>query len=221
MNTPALTLLYDPLCGWCYGAAPAIRRLAKHGTPPIELLPSGLFAGPGARPLDESFAQHAWSNDQHIAQLTGQPFSDVYRQRVLAGRELRLDSGPANVALTAVWQLDPGRELDALEAIQKARYVEGRDTTDYAVLADVLGELGLESVANDIALQSRALHDAAATRMHAGKTLLRSVGARGVPTLVTHGSSGPRVVPSGLLYGPADTLLLHLRSFLTGAAQSI
>jgi putative protein-disulfide isomerase len=219
MHTPALTLLYDPLCGWCYGAAPAVRRLAEHGTPAIELLPSGLFAGEGARPLDESFAQHAWSHDQRIAQLTGQPFSEAYRQRVLADRQLRLDSGPANVALTAVWQVAPARELDALEAIQKARYVEGRDTTSYAVLADVLCDRGLQSAAHCITWQTRTLQDAAAARMDAGKALLQSVGARGVPTLVIHGGSGPRVVPSNLLYGPADTLLLHLRSFLFRATQ--
>ena len=24
-----ITYLFDPLCGWCYGAAPAVQRLAK------------------------------------------------------------------------------------------------------------------------------------------------------------------------------------------------
>jgi putative protein-disulfide isomerase len=215
MNKPALTLIYDPLCGWCYGAVPVVRRLAEHLSPAVALLPSGLFAAAGARPLDDAFAERAWANDQRIAQLTAQPFSDAYRERVLGDRQSRLDSGPATIALTAVWQLAPAREFDALEGIQKARYVEGRDTTDDGVLADVLRDLGLESAADSVVQQTRALQDAAAARMHSGKSLLESVGARGVPTLVAHGSSGTRVVSSELLYGPADTLLLHLRSFLS------
>jgi putative protein-disulfide isomerase len=44
-----LTLVYDPLCGWCYGAVPTIRRLAQEPALSIELVPAGLFAGPGAR----------------------------------------------------------------------------------------------------------------------------------------------------------------------------
>ena len=93
--TTHLTYLFDPLCGWCYGAVPTIRRLAQDPALSIELVPAGLFAGPGARAMDDHFARHAWSNDQRIAQLTGQPFSVRYRERVLADRSTPLDSGPA------------------------------------------------------------------------------------------------------------------------------
>ena len=27
MNPSTLTYLFDPLCGWCYGASPAIQKL--------------------------------------------------------------------------------------------------------------------------------------------------------------------------------------------------
>ncbi|WGW05300.1 hypothetical protein [Tropicibacter oceani] len=57
-----LHYLFDPLCGWCYGASATIGKLAKH--PHIDLRPhaTGLFAGRGARPM-KSFAAQAWAND--------------------------------------------------------------------------------------------------------------------------------------------------------------
>ena len=33
--------------------------------------------------MDAQFAAYAWANDQRIQQLTGQPFTQVYRDRIL------------------------------------------------------------------------------------------------------------------------------------------
>lgn len=207
-----LSLVYDPMCGWCYGATPSIRRLARHEGCSLELLPSGLFAGSNARAMDEAFARHAWSNDQRIAQMTGQPFSQRYREQVLANFGAALDSGPAVLALTAVSQEAPGEELRALEAIQIARYVHGSDTTAQSVLAQVLRELGLPLAASRVEMSSPELREAASARMSAGQALLRSLGVSGVPTLVVHQGSGLplQLVPSPHLYSRGDELLRYL-----------
>ncbi len=52
--------LFDPLCGWCYGASPMLGHLRVAGIS-IELIPTGLFSGAGARPMDKGFAAYAWS----------------------------------------------------------------------------------------------------------------------------------------------------------------
>lgn len=134
--------IFDPLCGWCYGASAALAAVADSAAVHLNLLPSGLFSGDGARTMDDDFAAYAWSNDQRIAHLTGQPFSERYRDQVLANRQQRFDSGPATLALTAVALTAPQREADALKAIQQARYVEGRDITDIDTLAAILASLG-------------------------------------------------------------------------------
>ena len=46
-----LNYLYDPLCGWCYGATPAVAGLLAVSGVTIELLPTGLFSSDGARPV--------------------------------------------------------------------------------------------------------------------------------------------------------------------------
>lgn len=143
----ALHYLFDPLCGWCYGAAPAIEALSSEPGITIELRPTGLFSGAGARAMDDGFAAYAWSNDQRIEQFTGQPFSEVYRQQVLGDRRQRFDSTAATLALTAVQSTAPARELEALKTIQRARYVDGKDVSSLTTLVELLTALGLAPAA--------------------------------------------------------------------------
>ena len=64
--TKTLHYVFDPLCGWCYGAAAAVAALGKAPEVELRLLPSGLFAGEGTRLMDDGFAAYAWGNDQRI-----------------------------------------------------------------------------------------------------------------------------------------------------------
>lgn len=53
--TPCLIYGYDPLCGWCYGAIPALRYLrGKRPALHIEVLLSGLVIGDRIRPYSEA-----------------------------------------------------------------------------------------------------------------------------------------------------------------------
>lgn len=136
---PQKTLLYifDPLCGWCYAAAPALDALTNHPSVELVLLPSGLFTGRGARPQNRQWAEYAWANDQRIAALTGQVFSEVYRQQVLLGPHGSFDSGPMTRALTLARGLDRRLELPLLHHFQRQRYIDGRETSSARVAAAI------------------------------------------------------------------------------------
>lgn len=211
-NMPAsVMVLYDPLCGFCYGAAPVLRRLHEDPECQLRLLPTGLFSGAGARPLNEEFAEFAWANDQRIEAMTGQRFSNDYRDEVLGARGTRLDSGPATRALTAVASTSSTRELDALEAIQRARYVDGRDVTDVGVLVDVLRALGLEESAGRLGGPDAELDAAVSSRTSAARGQLVALGARGVPSLIVGEPPATRLIPNDLIYGPFARLRDELR----------
>ena len=204
--TKTLYYLFDPLCGWCYGAMPALSALSEVPAVAIELLPTGLFAGEGARPMNADFAAYAWSNDQRIEGLTGQRFSEQYREQVLGDHQRPFDSGPATVALTAVFLTAPARELEALKAIQTARYVDGKDTTSLETLAGVLRGLGLEQAAALVAQPDEDLLVANRTRMNRGQALMREFGARGVPTLVAESGAKRWVVNHADFYSNPSAL---------------
>lgn len=206
--TTTVTYLFDPLCGWCYAAAPALQYLQGVDGVHVSLAPSGLFAGAGARPMDSQFAAYAWSNDQRIQQLTGQPFTQAYRYQILGAPAGRFDSGPATLALTAMAQTAPERELDALHALQHARYVGGRDTAEPEVLADVLRALSLADAAALTLAPDAALRSQVDERVARAQALLRAVGARGVPQLVVAGQGGAlRLIGGDELLGPRQDLL--------------
>ncbi len=211
--TVTVTYLFDPLCGWCYAAAPALNFLQAQEGVEVVLAPTGLFAGAGARPMDAQFAAYAWANDQRIQQLTGQPFTQAYRDQILGAEGGRFDSGPATLALTAVAQTAPERELDALHALQHARYVDGRNNTDPAVIAEVLHALGLQQAATLALAPDTALQRATADRTATAQAMLRAVGARGVPQLVTTGQGGAlRLLGGDALLGPREQLLALVRA---------
>ena len=211
MPAISVTYLFDPLCGWCYAAAPALQTLQGREDVQLLLAPTGLFAGGGSRPMDAQFAAYAWANDQRIQQLTGQPFSQAYRDNILGAASGRFDSGPATLALTAVAQTAPEQELHALHALQHARYVDGRDTADTAVLVDVLRAQGLADAAALTLATDATLRHHVDERVARAQATLRTVGARGVPQLVVAGQGGAlRLVGGDALLGPREALLAQI-----------
>lgn len=206
-----VTYLFDPLCGWCYGAAPVIGQLAQHPDIQLALAPTGLFAGSGQR-MDAAFAEYAWANDQRIAGLTGQLFTEAYRQNVLGRTGSSFDSSAMTLALTAVAESEPVRELEVLRVLQETRYVDGLDTGSAQVVEAVLRRMGLDGVADQVAAPDLALRERNASRLQQARRLMRSLGSQGVPGLVVHGAAGQRLLGGNALYGDLEQLLRQIQA---------
>ena len=206
MNT-TLYYLFDPLCGWCYGAMPALSEV--HAAPGIDvvLLPTGIFSGAGAKSMSAAFAAFAWDNDQRIAELTGQQFSERYGKAVLGDHRQRFDSGAATLALTAVSLTSAAHELAALKAIQQARFVDGHDITDPHTLASILASLSLDQAASMLLHRDALLDAANQHRIDRALALMAQFHARGVPTLIAE--------------SPARRWLLDSRAAYSSDAQDL
>lgn len=196
--------LFDPLCGWCYGAKPALETVASQY--PVELTPTGLFFRSG-RVMDVDFAQYAWGNDERIERLTGQPFSTAYRENVLQGSG-QFDSQNSLLALTAVREMAPEREIAVLSALQTARYVDGRNNADLRVIADVLQTQGLGDAVPK--LHDPAIEQALLARINLGQQLTQRLGVSGVPQLVLERDGRFEVAPSHLLFERQQNILNNL-----------
>lgn len=210
-RTAALYYLFDPLCGWCYGAVPALIEL-KAADVAIRLIPTGIFSGPGARAMDDDFANFAWTNDQRIHRISGQPFTEQYRAVVLADRQQRCDSGPASLALTAVAMTSSAQEMTALEAIQRARFVDGRNVTDGPTLCAILTETGLPDAADALAQPSQALSDAHHRRAAEAMALIREFRAQGVPTFIAVSPTRRWLLDASGIYAEPHVLLRQLQA---------
>jgi putative protein-disulfide isomerase len=204
MSTP-VTYLFDPLCGWCYGASAAIQQLAQDTSVSLTLAPTGLFSS-GGRTMDAAFADYAWANDLRIAKLTGQRFTEAYRANVLGKLGSPFDSTTTTLALCAVALTEPARELEALKVLQEARYVQGLDTADGEVVAQLLRTLRLTAAAERLLNPDADLREAHAARVQAALSLMRQHGAQGVPALVVHSAAGDQLLQGNALYGSIENL---------------
>jgi len=211
MTTATVTYLFDPLCGWCYGATPMLDRLETSGIA-LELLPTGLFSGAGARPMDAGFAAHAWDNDQRIERLSGQRFTQAYLDKVLNVRGTLLDSGAATLGIVAAGANDPNRRLSALKAIQHARYVDGRDIVTVDGVADVLTDAGMADAAEMLKAPAEALMTAHRELVGRGRVLFQRLHANGVPSLAVIRNEAPRLIGANALFGSYDNLIAHIQA---------
>jgi putative protein-disulfide isomerase len=206
-----LNYIFDPLCGWCYGAGPALDRLRAIEGVSVALAPAGLFAGNGARPMDRDFATFAWQNDQRIAQMTGQVFSPAYRDNVLASPGGSLDSGAATLGIVATGlTVGTEHEAGALKALQQARYVDGRDNTRLESVIAILRDAGFGEAAERLAEPDTDLFIACGDRINAARTEMERFGIQGVPVLILDDEGQQRLLPSTVLFGELDALLQHL-----------
>ena len=202
-----VTYLFDPLCGWCYGASPAVQRLGKRNDVRLELAPTGLFSGRGARVMDATFAAYAWSNDERIEKLTGQRFTEAYRTQILNKPGSRFDSATATLALTAVALTAPEHELATLKVLQEARYVHALDTSVMHVAEQLLRDAGLGAAAERLVADDAALIAANLERIRNAQGLMQTFGAQGVPAMVVTDERGSRLLRGDALYGSLDSLL--------------
>ena len=211
MNT-IVTYLFDPLCGWCYGASPMIQKLAQQSSLTLELAPTGLFAGVNGRVMDATFANYAWSNDLRIGKMSGQQFSEQYRSQVLGQSGGVLDSEAATLAMTAVALTEPHRELEALKQLQEARYIDGLDVTARSIVEELLRNAGLTAAADQLASGSAELSQRNDARLQHAQRLMQTFGAAGVPALIVTKGDNRRLLRGDALFGSFDDLM---RSFKT------
>ena len=146
MNTNKLIYITDPLCGWCYAVAPIIKTLAASpDLPNINLLHRGLFTGQMTRWMSRSFSDYVMEADQRIQELSGQTFSQAYRDKLFYRNYLIFDSWPTAKATQIVRRYDESKVLPFFEAMQRARFTDGKVITDASVLCQLAESIGLQA----------------------------------------------------------------------------
>ena len=180
MSTTTLHYLYDPLCGWCYGAAPLVKaareilNVTPHG--------GGMMTGARRQNVTPQLREFVKPHDARIAQLSGQRFGAAYLDGLLCDTRAVFDSEPPTAAMLAAEAM-AGRGLDMLAQLQIAHYVEGRRIADRDILIEMADTLRLDAAAFAETLDQQ-LGDAVQTHIHETRALMAQVGAQGFPSFV-------------------------------------
>ncbi|PHZ27942.1 DsbA family protein [Yersinia bercovieri] len=199
MAATKLHYIFDPLCGWCYGAAPLVQAAQNIANLTLVLHGGGMMSGANRRQIDSQWRGYVMPHDQRIAQLTGQTFGDAYYNHLLNDTSAVMDSTPPIVAILAAEAL-AGRGADMLHRIQQAHYIEGRHIAAPEVLAELASDIGLSS---DGFID--AFHTAQTTstqHIAESRALLAKVRGHGFPTFVLQDQQGKMsVLPASDYYG--------------------
>jgi putative protein-disulfide isomerase len=175
--TATLHYIYDPLCGWCYGAEPLAQAAAEVADLEVALHGGGLWPEPTTLPDD--MRNYISQADKRLAELSGQPMGERYRNELLFDPELILESAPTIRAVLAAESL-AGKGLAMLQAIQHAHYVDGRHVVRPEVLTELAERVGLDSAEfADVVAKVDVDAHIAQTR-----ALMGRIGAQGFPTFV-------------------------------------
>ena len=130
-----LIFVGDPMCSWCYGFGKELSELtARYPVLPLEILVGGVRAG-ATDILDDNGKQFRLAHWARVEQNSGLPFN---RPAFLARENFVYDTEPICRAVVTARHVAPQADLLAVfRALQHAFYVDGLDTTDGLVLADV------------------------------------------------------------------------------------
>lgn len=170
-----LHYIYDPLCGWCYGAKPLIQ--AAQAVLPVIAHGGGMMTGANRQKVSPQLRDYVMPHDRRIAEFSGQPFGEAYFEGLLRDHTAVFDSAPPIAAVLAAEKLD-GRGLQLLGRLQTAHYLEGRRIADKQVLIELARDVGYDARTFEVAFAS------ADTQQHIkhSRALLAQVGGQGFPT---------------------------------------
>lgn len=176
---------FDPLCGWCYGIVPAMRRVAEeHPDVPVRLVMAGLVSGERVGPYAamESYIRGAAG---HLREVTGRAPGEAFF-RLIASPGVEGNSGPPSVAIAHAAGFAPDRAMEFAHRVIEAHFEEGADLNDPATYGPLLRDAGVEAPLPDI-------HDPrlAEAVWETG----RRIGIRSFPTLAVVKGGQARVLP--------------------------
>ncbi len=201
-NGAVLHYIYDPMCGWCYGAAPLLQAAREVEGLRIELHGGGMMTGSNRKQVSAQLRNYVMQHDHRIAAMTGQQFGDDYFNGLLLDTTAVLDSEPPTTAILAAEAI-AGRGLDMLVRIQAAHYVQGLRVAEPVVLRNLAAEIGLEAALFD---SKFAELEGAATQAHiaASRALLSRVGGQGFPTFALQRGMQVEMLDTGRFFGQAE-----------------
>ncbi|MDM0074204.1 DsbA family protein [Variovorax sp. J2P1-59] len=212
-RSATLHYVFDPLCGWCYAAAPLVQ--AAYAVPglAIDLHGGGMMTGANRRAITPEWRDYVMPHDRRIAQLSGQPFGAAYFDGLLNDGGAMLDSAPPLTAVLAA-HADAGKGLEMLHRLQRAHYVEGRRIADTAVLRALAAEIGLVPTAFTEAFDYLAGEP---TQRHIAdsRAWLARAGGRGFPTFALQTADGGLTsLDIGRFLGQPEAWAAHLETLI-------
>ncbi|WP_439882885.1 DsbA family protein [Pontibacter sp. MBLB2868] len=204
-----LIYVMDPMCSWCYGFAPVIKRLVeeKEGTIQFKMVMGGLRPGTekALEPQMKETIKHHW---QDVEKITEQPFDYSFFDR----EDFVYDTEPACRAVVTMRYLNPEKEMEMAEAVQSAFYAKNNDVTRSEMLASIAYQFGVEEDDFLNKFNSEEMKE----KTQQDFTIAHHLQATAFPSLYLLNGTSIHLISRG--YRPFDGMKAHLERVLQQVA---
>ncbi|MDW6004588.1 DsbA family protein [Vibrio mangrovi] len=190
--------IFDPMCGWCYGASELIAQFDHMEEVHLQLHPGGMIQ---KTPISPDFRQHILEADKHIETQTGQPFGDTYVKKVASNDALVLDSYITAQAIIAAERLAQCG-LKMLKQIQRAHYQSGLPVYQPETLAEIARQLGFSPEQWEQAMA--AAQNDVDSEIQMTRQLMQRFGLGGFPSMVIEKNGQWQTVIISQYYGSPE-----------------
>ncbi len=201
---PKLIYVGDPMCSWCYGFAEEITAVkeALEGQVDFQLVMGGLrpYNTQTMSDLGE-FLKHHWED---VNKRSKQPF--IYD--ILEDTSFVYDTEPPCRAVVVVRNIDSNKEFEFFKAVQKAFYLENKNTNELETYLQIAENLGMSKSA----FKKHFLSEEYKVKVAQDFQLARSIGANSFPTVLLEINGQYEVVASG--YSTAEKVLARVNKYL-------
>ncbi len=189
-DNPLLLYVTDPMCAWCYGFTPIVRRLRAlwYGRLSVQVLVGGLrpYAQEPLSDLEKDNLAVSWHRAQLKCQL---PFDYKFFLR----QELTYDTEPACRALLTVKHLRPNLTLEVLRALHSAFYADGRDISKPEVLVEVVRPFGISENLFLALFETEEIYRQTQQEFE----MVERLGVSTLPSVYLDHPNGPRLISRG------------------------
>jgi len=190
MNEPILWYFADPMCSWCWGFSPVIEAIKQTNQDRLKvaLVLGGLRPGTvdPITPQGREEILHHWHD---VQQKTGQTFT--FEGAMPDG--FIYDTEPPSRGVIAASEISPEATFPFFKAVQSAFYMDQKDVTKPAVLAELATKVGLDS-AHFLELFNA---DDTKKKVLAHFQMARQWGIRGFPTVVLQNAEKYHLLTNG------------------------
>lgn len=209
-HLPELLYIQDPLCGWCYGMSPVIRRVQQEfaGRVDVSVLCGGMVKDDDMEPISDTW-EYLEQSLEEVERITGVRFGAAFKALGEAG-EYRYDSEPPSRAIASFRHItqDPARTVAFAHAVQVALFRDGQDLNDPATYHALLAPFGVE--VTEFQRRFAAPETARATQQEFAA--VARIGVQGFPTSVVQLGEQGYVLARG--YQPYEQLRQGLEQLL-------
>jgi len=208
MEKPTLIYAYDPLCGWCFGFHPVVKKLAARFEDDlnIEVVAGGLAIGDNAQTIAEGYS-FILSGLRQVEQKTGVQFGENFKLLAEEGSYF-YNSEPSCRAQTVVNYLAHEHALKFAGKLQYALFVDGKNLNEWDTFAALMDELSIDSKEAKVLFESPEISQKNSENFE----WCKKNGASAFPTLLLKIGDEFGVMSRG--YRPFDTIESHLHHLM-------